>query len=62
MFSCSSDSSENTVINNTEPNSEKVDFESLEDKKVTVRDRDSMEQERISIEDLKNYLQSKFNS
>lgn len=29
MFSCSSDSSENTVINNTEPNSEKVDFETL---------------------------------
>ena len=37
-----------------------VDFESLEDKKVTVRDRDTMVQERISIEELKGYLQSKF--
>ncbi|HQF56993.1 MAG TPA: glycine--tRNA ligase [Candidatus Magasanikbacteria bacterium] len=38
-----------------------VDFESLEDKKVTVRDRDTMEQERIEISQLKNYLLSKFN-
>ena len=29
-----------------------VDFDSLEDKKVTVRDRDTMEQERVSIEGL----------
>ncbi len=33
-----------------------VDFESLEDKKVTVRNRDTMEQERIPIEELENYL------
>lgn len=32
------------------------DFDSLEDGAVTVRDRDSMEQERIKIEDLKGYL------
>lgn len=39
-----------------------VDFDSLEDKKVTVRDRDTMEQERISLDELKNYLQKQFNS
>lgn len=33
-----------------------VDVESLDDKKVTVRDRDSMQQERISIDMLKKYL------
>lgn len=33
-----------------------VDFETLEDKKVTVRDRDTMKQERIGIDVLKNYL------
>jgi len=37
-----------------------LDFESLEDKKVTVRDRDSMAQERINISDLKDYLCTKF--
>ncbi len=37
-----------------------VDFESLEDKKVTVRDRDTMVQERINIEELKGYLLTKF--
>jgi len=36
-----------------------VDFESLEDKKVTVRDRDTMQQERIAIEDLAKYFQEK---
>ncbi|MDP3999695.1 MAG: glycine--tRNA ligase [bacterium] len=39
-----------------------VDFESLEDKAVTVRDRDTMKQERISISELKNYLNQKLNS
>jgi len=39
-----------------------VDFDSLEDKKVTVRDRDTMQQERINIEDLKTYLCTKFQS
>jgi len=33
-----------------------VDFDSLEDKKVTVRDRDTMKQERVEIESLPGYL------
>lgn len=33
-----------------------VDFDTLEDGAVTVRDRDSMEQERIKIEDLEAYI------
>ena len=37
-----------------------VDFDSLEDKKVTVRDRDTMEQERVAIAELKNYFRDKF--
>ena len=32
------------------------DFDSLKDKKVTVRDRDTMRQDRIAITELKNYL------
>jgi glycyl-tRNA synthetase len=32
------------------------DFDSIDDKKVTVRDRDTMKQERIAIADLKNFL------
>lgn len=37
-----------------------VDFDTLEkDNKVTVRDRDTMEQERIDIKDLKQYFQEK---
>lgn len=36
-----------------------VDFDSLEKKDVTVRDRDSMKQERIGISELKNYLGGK---
>ena len=35
------------------------DFDSLEDGCVTVRDRDTMEQERIKIEELEAYIQSK---
>lgn len=35
-----------------------VDFESLDDKAVTVRDRDSMEQERVPIVELKSWLQT----
>ncbi|MCR6515050.1 MAG: glycine--tRNA ligase [Clostridium sp.] len=34
-----------------------IDFETVEDGAVTVRDRDSMEQERIKIEDLEAYIQ-----
>ena len=33
------------------------DFESLEDGCVTVRDRDTMKQERIKIEDLRAYIE-----
>jgi len=36
------------------------DFDSLDDKKVTVRMRDSMEQERVSIDNLVNYFKEKF--
>jgi glycyl-tRNA synthetase len=34
-----------------------VDFETLEDQSVTIRDRDSMQQNRIKISDLSNYLE-----
>ena len=34
-----------------------VDFESLEDNCVTIRDRDTMEQERISIDKLSEYFE-----
>ncbi len=37
-----------------------VDFETLEDKKVTVRDRDTMQQDRVAIEELEDYLWDKF--
>jgi glycyl-tRNA synthetase len=36
-----------------------VDFDSLEDKTVTVRDRDTMDQERVSISDLHTHLAKK---
>ena len=36
-----------------------VDFESLADRQVTVRDRDSMEQERLPIDKLVEYLQER---
>jgi len=36
-----------------------VDFESLEDNAVTVRDRDTMKQERVKISELKAYLLDK---
>lgn len=35
-----------------------VDFDSLDDNRVTIRHRDSMEQERIAIPQLSNYLRS----
>lgn len=37
------------------------DFESLEDQSVTVRHRDTMEQERVKISELKDFLNAKFN-
>ncbi len=33
-----------------------IDFETLKDQKVTIRDRDTMKQDRIAIKELKNYL------
>jgi len=33
-----------------------MDVQSLEDKQVTVRDRDTMLQERVAIDKLKEYL------
>lgn len=36
-----------------------VDFESLEDNSATVRDRDTMKQERVKIETLSDYLSGK---
>ena len=38
-----------------------IDFETLEDGCVTVRDRDTMAQERIKIEELPAYLEQKIN-
>ena len=38
-----------------------VDFDSLEDDDVTVRDRDTMKQERIKISELKEWLTKKLN-
>jgi glycyl-tRNA synthetase len=37
-----------------------VDFDTLNDEQVTVRDRDSMEQERIPINGLVEYLRKRF--
>lgn len=39
-----------------------VDFDSLTDKKVTVRERDTMAQTRVAIAELKNYLSQKISS
>jgi glycyl-tRNA synthetase len=36
-----------------------VDHESLEDNAVTVRDRDTWEQERVNVSELKNYLRGR---
>ena len=36
-----------------------VDFDSLEDNAVTVRDRDTMQQERVAIENLETYFATK---
>ena len=37
-----------------------IDFDSLEDKSVTVRDRDTMKQERIAIDKLAEYFDLQF--
>lgn len=39
-----------------------VDFESLENDTVTVRDRDTAKQERLGVDKLKNYLQTRINA
>ena len=39
-----------------------VDVQSLEDKQVTVRDRDTMAQERIPLDNLKKYLTDKLSN
>ena len=36
-----------------------VDFDTLEDNQVTIRDRDTMEQVRVSIDELENYISKK---
>jgi len=36
-----------------------IDFDTLKDKAVTVRDRDSMKQDRVKIKELKEYLMAK---
>ncbi len=38
-----------------------VDFQTLEDNTVTVRDRDTATQERVKIEELKKYISSRIN-
>ena len=38
-----------------------VDYESIEDNSVTVRERDSMNQERIKISELSNFIDSRVN-
>ena len=38
-----------------------VDFDTLSDDTVTVRDRDTGEQERIKVKDLKNYIKERIN-
>ncbi|HYE22107.1 MAG TPA: His/Gly/Thr/Pro-type tRNA ligase C-terminal domain-containing protein, partial [Verrucomicrobiae bacterium] len=38
-----------------------VDFDTGKDNSVTVRDRDTMQQDRIKISELKNYFQEKLN-
>ena len=36
-----------------------IDFDTEVDNTVTIRDRDTMEQERVKIEDLTNWLEEK---
>lgn len=38
-----------------------IDFDTLETGEITVRDRDTMKQENVKIEDLKNWLNKKLN-
>ena len=36
-----------------------IDFDTLEDECVTIRDRDTMEQVRVKIDELESYIQDK---
>ena len=42
------------------PASITVDFQSLDDNTFTVRDRDSMQQERVSLEEIRHYLEGNY--
>ena len=37
-----------------------IDFDTLEDETVTIRDRDTMEQQRIKIDELEKFFEDKF--
>jgi glycyl-tRNA synthetase len=37
-----------------------IDFESLENHSVTIRDRDSMKQERVNLSEVENYYMNYF--
>ena len=39
-----------------------IDFESLDDETITIRDRDSMEQSRININEISSFVESKIKS
>ena len=38
-----------------------VDFQTLEDNSVTIRDRDSMDQKRLKIEEVRDFLRQSYN-
>ena len=48
-----------TLISVASVNAVTIDFDSLEDDAVTVRERDSMEQDRIPVDGLVNYLEER---
>ena len=39
-----------------------VDFDTLDDNAVTVRDRDTMDQERVSLDEIERWLGAQFRS
>ena len=41
------------------PDAVTVDFDTLDDQAVTVRDRDTMEQDRVSIDQVAGYLRER---
>jgi len=48
-----------TVAGEPTTTSVTFDFDTLNDQSVTVRDRDTMQQERVKIDELESYLASK---